>query len=1776
MKKRILTLIMSIAMVITCGLSLVGCGKKDKETTEPTATGIAISMATDKYKIENGVISVEYGSKVSISAADISVVLIYDNETTTALAEKTETTEGYVFASTLPDDEITAAGDYKISATYGDFSAEVVVKVLKLQIDMSSVKWNYDDSFVYTGKDFSVELTGVPEGVSVSYENNFKIAAGKYQAVANFTVENSEVYADIEPMTLDWEIEKAHYELGDYYVESTEYNGEEFTTEVIGLNSEVTYSFAEGSVATATVAGKYTVYIDFELVDEIKDNYYPIDRVTKTWDINKAQIKLSQNKTLIYNGTEQSISKEDFDAPEGITIESIEPDSRINAGEYSVIAHISIDDSVKANYIFAESVSANWNISKAPLTATANPVTIKYGADFPTITVSYDGFIGSDDESVVTGTLTYYSNYAVGRPVGEYYIIPEGLVSSNYEIEFEQGILTVEKAIVDASKLSFNIEETVYFNGKDVVVDLVNETGATFDYKWTGDKTAAEIGNYSVSVEIELDERSLSNFEEFSTIMTLDWEIVDIVKNYKIDLVSFANGSMSEGVNTVSSSDPHFYFINYLLTNVSVEYINGFGDYKSVVYKDAAMTTVADYTDLSVSKYYVVLLNNNDKFIAVREVEVEYGFAANNLSFNANSNVSVNTDADSYSVDFAASQFVSISSKLKVGDGEAVQTIELDDGVTVARLLLEFVYIDKTYSYSSDIVITKSADSDVLFTNVAFSDGENPPVAASGNEMSTNFNISNIDEFAESVNNGQTAINIELDLANTDGYAVGQGANAPKVEKINGCYFLVVTLVDETTLPVSQSARKVYRAGEPLPNKVCYIRLIVDGVHDSKVAAEITIETKDGKTNISSTTSKIVIHDIAAETVSIESENEYATIKILDSLNKVIYSGNGLDEFSFMSAGFYKIQIIATDKVTTTTILVEAFGEPKPALKVEFVEGVDFTQISDYDGYPTVGDYEFDGNFEQSFISMTFTAYAGDKLDSLVSGNVINVSKLEFNSIESAIISFGTSTGMQLVEEPYENFEVEVLIDEYQHCRYICLQAEGELLGRSAVAMVYIYLMEDPNIKSSNTDIIVIDSNLWYTAEQTYYSDVDLEDIGIDEHSLETNEVVVNNWSTIRYIEFGSADQYVKNIEIYDKNPLEDNTAELIDESEYGLVVYGIPAGTYYVIVTAEDETTKRLITLKLIGDIDAPLVSVSWNNGTDDAGDDIYFAEQMTDTGVVGDFDLSVDMSDEFADITFIGYFGDSSVSAIEVENEKEYFIISEIDSAVKDHLYFVADKTDLISNLTDVKLEVKKEMIGTTEIKYVEFFMIGEITDNNNLIDIEHYIFGSQTAVSAIKVYLCSKDTYQAAKDYQATISFNEKDYNFNLDWNNWFDFENLTFDMYNGFIYVEGTKEDFGMAAEDDTMTITYSTASENQDNDYVLLFNDGIDMICSGSKIEDIITAGFAFKPTTANLSKELTLTFDNGVAMVAVVVEGGYKAVPIYFFIEDVVSDELKDELVETIDIAENFEFSITVNGETVSTENGDFAYDGETFVARVSSNIGDCIKEINDPYFDGQTMTVLDYSNLSIGIQSAKFIDSYQQVMTDEIYFQVVYTAYGNGIHITVSIPDVYEFYFTIIFADSTAGGQGGDPGQGGAPQYETYNYFRVNSQYASIAVDIVRDLSNGNRYVEAPGCSIVENGNEMTVEFYAGDVLDTEATTYQVASIITFGPYFSAGAKVVDLNSQTPTDILFDAGETGDVTFELAEDVSKDCKYVNFSITDDATGVLVEVLIYFTQPPMA
>ena len=94
----------------------------------------------------------------------------------------------------------------------------------------------------------------------------------------------------------------------------------------------------------------------------------------------------------------------------------------------------------------ASTLSKEFVIDKAPLTVTAKPKTITYGDAPANDGVEYAGFVNSENESVLTGTVDYAYNYNQYGNVGSYTITPSGLSSSNYDITFTAGTLTVNKA----------------------------------------------------------------------------------------------------------------------------------------------------------------------------------------------------------------------------------------------------------------------------------------------------------------------------------------------------------------------------------------------------------------------------------------------------------------------------------------------------------------------------------------------------------------------------------------------------------------------------------------------------------------------------------------------------------------------------------------------------------------------------------------------------------------------------------------------------------------------------------------------------------------------------------------------------------------------------------------------------------------------------------------------------------------------------------------------------------------------------------------------------------------------------------------------------------------------------------------------------------------------------------------------------------------------------------------------------------------------------------
>lgn len=218
------------------------------------------------------------------------------------------------------------------------------------------------------------------------------------------------------------------------------YTGSEITPEpqvTIGSHSltkgtDYVYSYTKN-----TNAGTATVRATF------KGTYASLGYVEKTFRIIKllthSDITIDTIPDQTYSGSEicPEISVKDGETTLILgTDYTVECANNVSAGTANM--------TITGMGDYPGSVSKTFEITKAPLTITAKDKTIVYGDEPANDGVEYSGFVGSDDASVLGGTLTYGYNYEIWNDTGEYTITPNGLTADNYNITFVNGTLTVE------------------------------------------------------------------------------------------------------------------------------------------------------------------------------------------------------------------------------------------------------------------------------------------------------------------------------------------------------------------------------------------------------------------------------------------------------------------------------------------------------------------------------------------------------------------------------------------------------------------------------------------------------------------------------------------------------------------------------------------------------------------------------------------------------------------------------------------------------------------------------------------------------------------------------------------------------------------------------------------------------------------------------------------------------------------------------------------------------------------------------------------------------------------------------------------------------------------------------------------------------------------------------------------------------------------------------------------------------------------------------------
>lgn len=126
----------------------------------------------------------------------------------------------------------------------------------------------------------------------------------------------------------------------------------------------------------------------------------------------------------------------------------------------------------KGNESFTANVVYRYTVKPAKLTGKVTNASREYGEENPQFSISYSGFVNGENESEITIQPTISTTATKTSDVGEYPINISGGSSTNYELVYEPGVLTITKAplsakVKDATKVygTQNPAFTIEYNG---------------------------------------------------------------------------------------------------------------------------------------------------------------------------------------------------------------------------------------------------------------------------------------------------------------------------------------------------------------------------------------------------------------------------------------------------------------------------------------------------------------------------------------------------------------------------------------------------------------------------------------------------------------------------------------------------------------------------------------------------------------------------------------------------------------------------------------------------------------------------------------------------------------------------------------------------------------------------------------------------------------------------------------------------------------------------------------------------------------------------------------------------------------------------------------------------------------------------------------------------------------------------------------------------------------------------------------------------------------
>jgi len=379
------------------------------------------------------------------------------------------------------------------------------------EYDMSGVMWDYTEPFIYDGTVKTVQLVGLPDGLTPIYSGNTATEPGEYYATVTFEYDTEHYYAPYMS-ELWWTIVYGSYDMSgvmwDYATPFT-YDGTEKTVQLVGLPDGLTPIYSGN---TATEPGSYYASVYFESDSPYFNPPYvePI-----WWDIypgvyDMSGVQWNYTEPFRYDGTEKTVQL--IGLPDGL-IAHYSGNTATEPGEYYASVTFEYDAS---HFTEPEPVDGIW----WKITGRCYDMS---GVQWDYVTpFTYDGTEKTVQlTGLPVGVTPIYSGNTATEP-GEYYAtVTFEYDAENYlEPQMEGIAWQIDRATFDMSAVMWDYTGPFVYDGTEKTVQLIGlPVGVTPLYSGN---TATEPGVYTATASFQYDEVHYNA----PTVQPLDWEIL--------------------------------------------------------------------------------------------------------------------------------------------------------------------------------------------------------------------------------------------------------------------------------------------------------------------------------------------------------------------------------------------------------------------------------------------------------------------------------------------------------------------------------------------------------------------------------------------------------------------------------------------------------------------------------------------------------------------------------------------------------------------------------------------------------------------------------------------------------------------------------------------------------------------------------------------------------------------------------------------------------------------------------------------------------------------------------------------------------------------------------------------------------------------------------------------------------------------------------------------------------------------------------------------------